>query len=488
LFSLLAGRVIVRITQRFGLGVTQSQVDFVDIDTDTDTRLFLDPFFIGVRGDAWSKAASQTIKNFFQTFVELVHAGQVARARAMFDHLHEPNETCLGLSRGGPRGRAIGEIDAGRLFDSIVESDAVNSGVVEDLEDFRLFIPGIDKDKVSDMTTNIIRRHLIDYTKAQCELWGIPLDPQRPTGFFWSPAERRWRNEYAAALVVDGRRILLTPKSVVSFVKRYTPRKYYSSFVLEYLRHENIEMMTALVQHRKDGTPFVTKASLEETIAPYSKEFVSEFTKNHPRVFADFKSWVTQNSASLNNHELCEDNPGFVVDYLVEQLRGIAPGNAHASRYHRLCVGALEFLLYPSLTSPVVEREINEGRKRIDIVFDNAARSGFFYRIHQVSHVPAQFVMVECKNYSRDIENPEVDQLIGRFSVNHGCVGLLLFRSADDMDRLLARCSDAWLANRHLIVPVCDADLIALLQGVLERGSSAVEDFLGERYRMISMR
>ena len=406
----------------------------------------------------------------------------------MFDHLHEPNETCLGLSKGDPKGRAIGEIDADRLFNSIVESDAVSSGVVEDLEDFRLFIPGIDKDKVSDMTTNIVRRHLIDYTKSQCELWGIQLDRERPTGFFWNSAERRWKNEYSEALVIDERKILLTPKSVVSFVKKYTPKKYYSSFVLEYLQHENIEMMTALVQHRKDGTPFVTKTSLEDTIAPYSKEFVSEFTKNHPRVFADFKRWVAQNSSSVQNYELYEEDPRAIVDYLVNQLRAIEPGPADAAVYHRLCVGALEFLLYPSLTSPVVECEINEGRKRIDVVFDNAARSGFFYRIHQVSHVPAQFVMVECKNYSREIENPEVDQMIGRFSVNHGCVGLLLFRSAENMERLMARCSDAWLANRHVIVPVCDEDLIALLQGILDEGSHAVERFLSDRYRAISMR
>ena len=392
------------------------------------------------------------------------------------------------MSKGDPQGRAIGDLDADRLFESIVESDAINSGVVEDLEDFRLFIPGIDKDKVSDMTTNIIRRHLIEYTKSQCELWGIPMEPQRPTGFYWSSAERRWHNEYSEALVIGGRRILLTPKSVVSFVKRYTPKKYYSAFVLDFLQHENIAMMTALVQHRKDGTPFVTKISLQETVAPYSKEFVSEFTRNHPRVFADFKEWAAKNSASLQNQDLCEDEPDTVVAFLIQKLRETEPGGVHASQYHRLCVGALEFLLYPSLSSPVVEREINEGRKRIDIQFDNAARAGFFYRIHQVSHVPAQFVMVECKNYTNEMENPEVDQLIGRFSVNHGCVGLLLFRRAEDMRRLLARCSDAWLANHHLIIPICDEDLEGMLEGVLEDGSAAVEAFLNERYRVISMR
>ncbi|MBB3278083.1 MULTISPECIES: hypothetical protein [unclassified Pseudoxanthomonas] len=478
----------MKITERFGLTVGQHQVDFIDIDTSIDTPLFLDPFFIGIRKDAWSRSASQTIRNFFQTFVELVRSDELENARSMFDHLHEPNETCLGLSRGNPKGRAIGKMDADKLFASIVGSDAVSSGVVEDLEDFRLFIPGIDKDKISDMTTNIVRRHLIDYTISQCELWGIPVDENRPTGFYWSAAERRWRNDYANCLVVDGKRILLTPKGVVSFVKKYTPKKYYSSFVLEYLQHENIEMMTSLVQHRKDGSPFVTKVSLTESIAPFSKEFVSEFTKNHPRVFADFKEWAKNNSSSIKNYEICADDPVAVSSYLIDQIRNIPSGPDSASRYHRLCTGALEYLLYPNLTSPVVEREINEGRKRIDIVFDNAAQAGFFHRVHAVSHVPAQFIMVECKNYTKDIANPEVDQLVGRFSVNHGCVGLLLFREVNDMRGLLAKCSDAWLANRHLIVPICDEDLIQMLIGVTEDGSQIVEEFFSSRYRTIAMR
>jgi len=478
----------MKITERFSITAHQHELDFVDVDTDTDTPLFLDPFFIGIRQDAWSKAATLTLRNFFQTFVELARAGESARARAMFDHLHEPNETCLGLSRGTPQGRAIGRFDADKLFESIIQSDALDSGVVEDLEDFRLFIPGIDKDKISDMTTNILRRHLVDYTKKQCELWKIPLSPNRPIGFYWNSATRRWENSNDEILVIDERKILLVPKSVVSFVRRYTPQKYYRSFVLEYLQHENISMMTSLVQHRKDGSPFVTKDSLIETVAPYSKEFVSEFTKNHPSVFSDFKRWAEENSSPVNNYEICDEDPRLVSRYLITQLAAIEAGSTEANRYHKLCVGALEFLLYPSLVSPAVEREINEGRKRIDITFDNAATSGFFHRIHAVSKVPAQFVSVECKNYSKSVANPEVDQLLGRFSVNHGCVGLLMFRQVDDLERLIARCSDAWIANKHLIIPISDLDLVSMLEGVIAEGSEFVDTFFNTRYRAIATR
>ena len=43
------------------------------------------------------------------------------------------------------------------------------------LEECELMIEGIGRDKISDLTTNVIRTHLIEYTQDQCTLHGVPL-------------------------------------------------------------------------------------------------------------------------------------------------------------------------------------------------------------------------------------------------------------------------------------------------------------------------
>lgn len=477
----------MRITEHFDLDVTQYQLDFVDIDTDADTPLFIDPFFLGVRTDAWSINASRTLRSFFQRFVALLGEGNNDQARGLFDHLHEPNETCLGLSRGRPRGNAIGSVDGQKLFNSISQSRAVATGVVEDLEDFRLFIDGIDKDKVSDMTTNIIRRHLVEYTKQQCALWGIPMQDGVQTGFCWVREQQAWVNGYDQALVIDGRRILLTPKAIVSYAKKYTSKGYYQHFVLEYLQHEHLTLGSRLIQHRVDGSPYVTKKSLSEGPAPYSKEFLTDFTTRHPDVFREFKGWIAATAASIPANELSNEDPRTVAQFLIDRLADIPPGGDHATHYHRTVVGILELLLYPDIVSPVVEQEIHDGRKRIDIVFDNAATHGFFFRLHSTYQTPCQFIFVECKNYSREVVNPELDQLAGRFSINRGKFGLLLCRFADDLPTLILRCRDTYNDGRGVMLPVTDDDLIGMLQNLVDGEGNPYEEFFSQRFRAIAL-
>ena len=95
--------------------------------------------------------------------------------------------------------------------------------------------------------------------------------------------------------------------------------------------------------------------------------------------------------------------------------------------------------------------------------------------------------MVECKNYSRDINNPEMDQLAGRFGVNRGRFGLLVSRTIDDLDTLILRCADAYTDGRGLMIPLSDDDLRQMLSNRANGSREPYDYILSNRLRQIAM-
>jgi hypothetical protein len=472
------------ISERFNLQKSQAELDFINIDPDTDIPLFLDPHFLSKRNDRWSVEATLTLRSFFQEIIDLIRANNMEDARLLFDHLHEPNATCLGLSVGSPDGNGVGNSDTTRIFYSLISSRAIQTGLIQDIQDNILFVDYFGKDKLSDMTTNIITKHLIDYTITQCDLHNIPLTDNIPSGHYWSRRNNDWISEHARRLVINNKPLLLVPKGIASFCKAYTPETYYNHFVLNFLQDENIRIRSALVQTTKKGVRFVTKKSLKEE-NPINKAFLREFTSRHPEILERFKERVITNP--LQNSEISEFNYRAVANDLITKLGQVPSGNHDASAYHQLVLGILEFLLYPDLINPVKEREIHNGRKRIDITFDNASRDGIFHRISEHMRLPCPYIFVECKNYSSDPANPELDQLSGRFSTNRGRLGILTCRNFSNRNLFLNRCTDTFRDDRGLIIPLDDNDLINMLRNSDENNRTYVDGYLSDIVRQVAV-
>ena len=490
----------MKISEKYGLHKTQFELDFVDIDTERDTPLFIDPHHISNRVDDWSQSAFHTINSFFSNLVALLRSERIAEARRLFAYLSEPNETCLGLSQERPRGRGVGPENTQRVFDQIVQSGAVESGLVADIQDCLLFVEDFGPDKLSDMTTNIIRRNLIHYTQDQCHLWGIPLQTGVQSGHYWNPVKNEWENIHTEMLLVEEQRILLVPKSGVSYCENYTSQQYHRHFVLNFLQKQHLEKGSPLVQIKRNKRGEVTdrkvtKVSLIETEAPHSKDFLRLFTARHREVFSTFKHELTRPSVALSNGDITDPRASeedivtkirAVCEHLKIELQQIPPGRENADRYHNIILGALELLFYPALTNPTKEAEIHDGRKRIDIAFLNAATQGFFHSLATIQDVPSRFIIVECKNYTNDIANPELDQLAGRFSANRGKVGIVTCRATEDRALLLSRCNDAWRDDRGLLLFLTDEDVFRALDGIKGGDADIVNAILNDRYREVA--
>ncbi|MBX9997728.1 hypothetical protein [Priestia aryabhattai] len=485
----------MKISEIFNLEKNQRELDFVDIDIEEDLPLFLDSYFLSLRVDPWSVDAHRTIQSFFHTVIDLYKAGRRKEAKQLFVNLTEPNETCLGVSNGKPRGRGVGTNEAIEIFDNITSSQAIEYGLVGHLEDMVIFVDNVGKDKISDLITNVLRKQLIEYTQSQCELHGIPLTKDVPSGYHWNSTVRKWDNFLTDMLVVEGRKIILVPKSIVAYSYKYTPERYCQHFVLNFLQNEHIRINSSLVKRKKlkDGTEkvWVSKKDIAEAENTFRKDYLREFTKQHPDIFENFRSSTSKVLLPLNHDQLETDGTFELdefIDILINRLIKVPTGAKSAGEYHRHIMGIMEFVFYPNLTRPIIEQEIHQGRKRIDISFDNSANTGFFYQLHATKDIPSPFIFIEVKNYSSEVSNPELDQLSGRFSPNRGKFGILVCRQIDNMDKFLERCADTYHDQRGLVIPLVDEDFVNILNEIKNGSINPQEKLLSERLRKIYLR
>jgi hypothetical protein len=284
-------QVAYRFSNVFGLNKRQSELDFVDILVDTNIPLYIDPFALSIEPDDWSAECNNLVVGFFQELIDSMRAKRVTRARDILGNLHEPNETRLGQSHGKPQGRGVGHLQAGSLYKAFSESKAIEIGILSDLSDCELFVDGISHDKISDITTNIIRRKLVEFTSEQCSRWAIPTQ-LKPTGPFWHNDSKEWRSNYASLPVYMGQPIILDPKRAVRYKMAIDDREYYSQKVVEFIRQEfnraeNANPGASLFKLLRAGMK-VTKKDVEAEF-PKTKDLLRKFSEQFPDLLEKYK-------------------------------------------------------------------------------------------------------------------------------------------------------------------------------------------------------
>ncbi len=452
-----------RVTDYYALGLCQWQVHFVDVDIQGDTRVFIDPTALRRDPSPWGHECVALIQDFFRVVVEAIQNDNHRKARILLRGLREPNETRLGLSRGRSRGRGVGGIHADGIYLALRDSKAVKTGLLVDLEDTLLMVETIGADLVSDIATNLIREPLIRYTQATCREYGIPMAPGQLSGRLWDMRVGEWSDGRFVELPTPGRRLLLVPKVIVRRKMEYSKDEFLSEYIFEFLAEQEIASKSALVHLLKDGRPKVLKSELRDKYGD-TKGFVADIARDHPELLLRYREKKAKDAQKPLQHEDfsdIENVPSPDWDELLAAMRGIPPGPATATAYHRAVKDLISALLYPWLTLPQVEVPINQARKRIDITFLNSATKGFFQWVGL--HQSASHVFVECKNYSGDPGNPELDQLTGRFSHNRGRVGILACRPFEDKEAFIRRCRDSANDGHGFVMPLDDDDLAELV-------------------------
>jgi SAM-dependent methyltransferase len=176
--------------------------------------------------------------------------------------------------------------------------------------------------------------------------------------------------------------------------------------------------------------------------------------------------------------EVSPESPQFHFDELsIERLESIPPGNNQATAFHRLAELVLRRAFRRALRKWETEREVDEGRKRIDLLAKNYAEIGFFDRVRDHYNIQCPYIVIECKNYTQDVANPEMDQLAGRLNPSRGQLGILVCRSIEKASVTLKRARD-YREDKKYIIVLTDADLIRLCECVRDDDVEGINDLM----------
>jgi hypothetical protein len=229
----------MRVTKTFSIA---NPVPFVDVHVHRDNLLFLDPSAIRNAKDKYATAANSALVAFFGEVLRLrlsTASGDHVKGQELLEHLHEPNETRLGMSVKSKFGRAFGDEESKDLWDLLDKSHEARIAVLTRLEHLRLFADGVGYDLISDATTRIVFHVLADFTADMMNTYpSLAVGAATDEYDLFDPASLTWKKRNLTLPVADGRPLLLVPKEWVYWRLLMDVSPFYNRYATETLQIE----------------------------------------------------------------------------------------------------------------------------------------------------------------------------------------------------------------------------------------------------------
>jgi Methyltransferase domain len=194
---------------------------------------------------------------------------------------------------------------------------------------------------------------------------------------------------------------------------------------------------------------------------------------------------ISEDNSGKNKIKVFYPNPeNLSFEFLLKKcLEQIEPGRPDANDYETVIALILSRIFKGHLRNLKIQEEINEGRKRIDFVMTNDSENGFFRNLSEKHNLKSPYIIFECKNYNEDLQNGEIDQLLGRLKPSVGVVGFIICRTIEDKISILRRQQDAY--PEKLIIVLDDSDVVELLNYYLSSDMDGLMDYLDDKAKAI---
>lgn len=189
-----------------------------------DMPLFIDPFLLFASDKPEYHLLHEQIINYLKYLrSESIKTGNPAKGR--LQHLYcfkEVHQNCLGFAVGGTRGLGLGPAFGKALHASLngLFGDFGDEKITEEshLEKLSLIQAGVGRDKISDLTTNLIKGYLLDYTEKFAKKH---ISPARLKIFnvdkaFFHIEFGRWMSKSYLLPALGKDFVLLTPEDILT--------------------------------------------------------------------------------------------------------------------------------------------------------------------------------------------------------------------------------------------------------------------------------
>ncbi|MBF4982808.1 hypothetical protein FNJ87_00115 [Nonlabens mediterrranea] len=278
--------------------------EFVDVNVYSDRRLFLNPQLIEISSSPYARSMRNILKHYWGAFFMHARKADKLRAIAMLSGLSEPTETRIGYATGC-QGNSVGFKLQEVLWDTIVKSKAVKSGVLTNFNNLSLFTEGIGADRISDITTKICKVQLIEFTQYICERYDVEMKLVRQKDLF-NPMTFKWESRDVYLPVIDGKPLILIPRDMVSSdsVINGDAIAFYR-FAIRNVISQQLELKQLIKGSGKVNNKVLLRDWYQKH--PFSKDVLADWSLHYPKLLIDFEELRKHSKLRpLSSHELRE--------------------------------------------------------------------------------------------------------------------------------------------------------------------------------------
>lgn len=277
----------MNISNYYNLGSQQPTLEFVDVKLNQDNQLFLDPRLIEKHNDSLSVQMQKRIEVFWAELIKAAKVNDSVRMDQVLGGLKEPNETRLGYSSNHPHGNSVADKLKPKIIAAIQRNKAVRTGILSHFCDVELFIEDVSSDRISDITTKIIKGVLIEFTQKQCRFHGIPMKMVGQDDIF-DHKTVTWVSKQVELPIYLGKPIIFVPKNIVRLegAAGQNFRCFYRFAIREFIYNDQT-MLEDVSASGEDGKILLRDV---KSVYPISKESISNWQMKYGNMLVDFKS------------------------------------------------------------------------------------------------------------------------------------------------------------------------------------------------------